>query len=82
MARALDQHLHILLPREDIKRLRREAREQHSSLGQIVREVLRKAYGAVEPSRRRSAFARLAQRSELAVADWPEMKQEILRRHE
>jgi hypothetical protein len=82
MPQHLDQNIHILLPKEDLKILKRHAQQEKKSLAELIRRAIRKVYGKTEPSKRAQAFERLSQRSELVMEDWQTVKEDLLKRYD
>lgn len=81
MSQNLDQQIHLLLPKRDLQLLRRHAHSEKKSVGELIRQAVKKVYGASDPGRRREAFARLSRRSELMMEDWEKVKKDLLRRY-
>lgn len=77
-----NQNIHLLLPKTDLFRLKKQAKSRGESIGALIREAIHKVYGSVEPVERKSAFERLAQRHELTMTDWEEVKKDLLHRYD
>ena len=76
------QNLHLLLPKEDLKILKRYAQLEKKSVGELIRRAVRQVYGRTEPVKKREVFRRLAGRSELVMENWDKVKKDLLRRYE
>ena len=82
MSKSFDQNVHVLLPKSDLQLLRRYAISEKRSVGELIRRAIKRVYGATEPNKRREAFERLSQHSELKMEDWSQVKQDLLRRYD
>ena len=74
--------MHLLLAKEDLQILQRRAQAEKKSVGELIRRAIKKVYGVPEPDKKREAFAWLAQRNELVMDDWDQVKEELLKRYE
>lgn len=81
MSRNLDQHIHLLLPKRDLQLLKRYAQTEKKSMGELIRQAIKKVYGGSEPTKRREAFERLSKRNDLVMEDWEEVKKSLLHRY-
>jgi len=72
------QRADLLLPKKLLQRLRRDARERKTSLSALVRETLERTYTIASEQERMAAAKRLTS-CQGPVADWPQMKRQILR---
>jgi hypothetical protein len=66
----------VLLSREQLARLKRQARREGRSVGAVIRDAV-DAYTATPDDRRRAAIGRLL-RLEAPVDDWEVMKAQII----
>ena len=82
MPQSDQQSIHLLLPKQELRSLKRQAKQQNKSVAELIRLAVRKAYGPTDPKRRQQAFQRLAQHDELEMEDWPAVKQSLLKRYE
>lgn len=74
--------MHILLPKADLQLLQRRAKAEKKSIGELIRQAVKRVYGVPEPNKKREAFEWLAQRNELVMDDWDQVKKELLKRYE
>lgn len=81
MSTVLNQ-VHVLLPGPDLKQLKKLAKNQKKSIGELIRQAIRKTYGTIEPTERKEAFQRLSLRSELQMDSWDKVKADLLGRYE
>lgn len=81
MSTELNQ-VHVLIPGKDLNRLKRIAKIQKSSVGELIRQAVHKIYGATEPGARKEAFQRLSNHDELEMTDWDQVKADLLKRYE
>lgn len=81
MSTALNQ-VHVLLPGQDLKQLKKLAKNQKKSIGELIRQAVRKTYGTIEPVEREGAFERLSLRNELQMDSWDKVKKDLLKRYE
>ncbi len=79
----LDKRVEILFAAQDFENLRQRARETGRSVGDLVREAVRRQYLAPSESARRQAVERLTA-DDLALdwPDWESLKREIPRQVE
>jgi hypothetical protein len=73
----LTERTQVLLTPEQRKRLELRAADEHRSVGAVIREAV-DAYVGASPRSRAEAAAHLLE-TEAPVADWEEMKAEIVR---
>lgn len=81
MSSPLNQ-VHILIPKKELQHLKAKARQERKSVAALIRHAIERTYGTVAPDQRQAAFQRLAARNELAMGNWDEVKQELLRRYD
>ena len=76
------QNIHILIPKDELKLLKSQAQRSRKSVGEMIRQAIRKVYGPMEPSKRQAAFQRLAHQKALVMEDWSQVKKDLLKRYE
>lgn len=82
MSKTFDQSIHLLLPKEDLQLLKRQAHKEKKSVGELIRQAIRKLYSSTQPHLKKEAFERLAKHDELRMEDWTHVKKDLLRRYE
>ncbi len=82
MSHALKQNIHLLLPQEDLKLLKRRSKQEKKSVGELIRLAIQTVYGKALPQDKLLAFERLAKQQDLKMDDWDKVKQDLMRRYE
>ena len=82
MKKAIQQNIHLLLPEQDLRTLKRQSRLQKQSVAALIRDAIRKTYGGIDPDQRSQALQRLLQRDELKMENWKAVKKDLLKRYE
>lgn len=74
---AMDKRVEILFDRRDFEELKAEARRRRMSLGELIRETMRRTYRRPSAARRRRALAFWTSGPEIDVGTWEEAKKLI-----
>ena len=73
----LTHRMQILLDEDRRRRLERRSQETGTSVGGLIREAIDVAFPGFETDRE-TAGATLLDAAPMPIADWPELKEEIL----
>lgn len=73
----LNKRAEILFSNGEYEELKREAKRRRVSVGELVREAVRRTYLVPSAERRHQAFERLINGPEIDVGSWDEAKKLI-----
>jgi hypothetical protein len=74
---AMDKRVEVLFDRREYEELKAEARRRGVSVGELVREAIRRMYVRPSEERRRQAFEFLTSPAPVDVGPWEEAKKLI-----